>query len=43
MFVAMNRFQIIRGQENSFEQVWLSRDTHLGGVVPAEIYIRQYW
>jgi heme-degrading monooxygenase HmoA len=32
MFIAMNRFQVIRGQENSFEQVWLSRDTHLGRV-----------
>jgi len=32
MFIAMNRFQVIRGQEESFEQVWLSRDTHLGGV-----------
>ena len=32
MFIAMNRFQVIRGQEESFEQVWLSRDTHLGDV-----------
>jgi heme-degrading monooxygenase HmoA len=32
MFIAMNRFQVIRGQEESFEQVWLSRDTHLSGV-----------
>ncbi|MFZ5778795.1 MAG: antibiotic biosynthesis monooxygenase family protein [Pseudomonadota bacterium] len=29
MFIAMNRFQVIRGQEEAFEQVWLSRDTHL--------------
>lgn len=32
MFIAMNRFQVIRGQEEAFEQVWLSRDTHLGAV-----------
>lgn len=32
MFIAMNRFQVIRGQEEAFEQVWLSRDTHLGTV-----------
>jgi heme-degrading monooxygenase HmoA len=32
MFIAMNRFQVIRGQEEAFEQVWLSRDIHLGGV-----------
>lgn len=29
MFIAMNRFQIIPGQEAAFEQVWTSRDTHL--------------
>lgn len=29
MFIAMNRFQIIPGQEDAFEQVWTSRDTHL--------------
>ena len=32
MFIAMNRFQVIIGQEESFQQVWLSRDTHLGEV-----------
>lgn len=32
MFIAMNRFQVILGQEESFQQVWLSRDTHLVGV-----------
>ena len=32
MFIAMNRFQIIPGQEDAFEQVWLSRDTYLDGV-----------
>jgi heme-degrading monooxygenase HmoA len=29
MFIAMNRFQVVRGQEKAFEAVWLSRDTHL--------------
>lgn len=32
MFIAMNRFQVIRGQEEAFENVWLSRDTFLDGV-----------
>lgn len=29
MFIAMNRFQVLRGQEKAFEAVWLSRETHL--------------
>jgi heme-degrading monooxygenase HmoA len=29
MFIAMNRFQVARGSEQAFEQVWLSRDSHL--------------
>lgn len=29
MFIAMNRFQVLRGQEQAFEAVWLSRETHL--------------
>jgi len=29
MFIAMNRFRVKRGSEEAFEQVWLSRDTHL--------------
>jgi len=29
MFIAMNRFQVARGSEQDFEQVWLSRDSHL--------------
>jgi len=32
MFIAMNRFQVIPGEEEAFEQVWLSRDTYLDGV-----------
>lgn len=32
MFIAMNRFQVIPGEEGAFEQVWLSRDSHLSGV-----------
>jgi heme-degrading monooxygenase HmoA len=32
MFIAMNRFQVIRGSEAAFEQVWLSRDSHLDKV-----------
>ena len=29
MFIALNRFQVVRGQEAAFEAVWLSRETHL--------------
>jgi heme-degrading monooxygenase HmoA len=32
MFIAMNRFKVIRGAETDFEQVWTSRDTYLDGV-----------
>jgi heme-degrading monooxygenase HmoA len=32
MFIAMNRFRVKKGSEKEFEQVWLSRDTHLNGV-----------
>jgi heme-degrading monooxygenase HmoA len=29
MFIAMNRFRVVRGSETDFEKVWTSRDTHL--------------
>src|SRR5205823_13860255 len=29
MFIAMNRFRVAKGSEAAFEQVWISRDTHL--------------
>jgi heme-degrading monooxygenase HmoA len=32
MFIAMNRFKVVRGAEGEFEQVWTGRDTHLQGV-----------
>jgi heme-degrading monooxygenase HmoA len=32
MFIAMNRFQVLRGNEKAFEDVWLGRDTYLEGV-----------
>jgi heme-degrading monooxygenase HmoA len=32
MFIAMNRFRVIKGSEEDFERVWLSRDTHLTDV-----------
>lgn len=32
MFIAMNRFQIVPGEEEAFEQVWKTRDSHLEGV-----------
>jgi heme-degrading monooxygenase HmoA len=32
MFIAMNRFHVLRGSEADFEAVWTSRDTHLRDV-----------
>jgi heme-degrading monooxygenase HmoA len=29
MFIAMNRFRVLKGHEGDFEHIWLSRDTHL--------------
>ena len=31
MYIAMNRFAVLPGQEAAFEEVWLSRETHLDG------------
>jgi heme-degrading monooxygenase HmoA len=32
MFIAMNRFRVIKGSEADFERVWLSRDSYLDKV-----------
>ena len=32
MFIAMNRFRIVLGQEKVFEEIWRSRDSQLEGV-----------
>jgi hypothetical protein len=32
MYIAMNRFRVAKGSEAAFEQVWLSRDSHLDKV-----------
>ena len=32
MFIAMNRFQVAKGQEGEFEKVWSERDTQLDRV-----------
>ena len=32
MFIAMNRFSVIPGEEKAFEAVWMGRDSHLAGV-----------
>lgn len=32
MFLTMNRFKVARGREDSFEELWLSRDSHLKSV-----------
>ena len=30
MFIAMNRFQVIKGKEQAFETVWKTRESYLG-------------
>ncbi len=32
MFIAMNRFRIVKGAEAEFERIWAERDTHLRDV-----------
>ena len=32
MYIAMNRFKVIKGQETTFEQRWLDRDSYLAQV-----------
>lgn len=32
MFIAMNRFRVVAGKEQEFEQVWRERETYLDGV-----------
>lgn len=32
MFIAMNRFKVLAGAEQEFEQMWLNRDSFLAGV-----------
>ena len=32
MYIAMNRFKIVPGKEEDFEEVWATRDTHLDQV-----------
>jgi heme-degrading monooxygenase HmoA len=32
MYIAMNRFKVLRGAESAFENVWLSRDSRLDRV-----------
>ena len=32
MFIAMNRFRVAKASEEAFENVWLSRDSHLDTV-----------
>ena len=32
MYIAMNRFEIARGSEETFEKLWRERESHLDGV-----------
>jgi heme-degrading monooxygenase HmoA len=32
MFIAMNRFRVVKGGEAAFEKVWLSRDSYIDTV-----------
>jgi len=33
MYIAMNRFRVAKGSEAAFENVWMSRETHLDKVL----------
>jgi heme-degrading monooxygenase HmoA len=33
MFIAINRFRVAKGQEASFEHVWMSRERTTSGIV----------
>lgn len=33
MFVAMNRFKVVPGQEEEFERIWKERESYLKGTV----------
>ena len=32
MYIAMNRFCVVKGEEAAFERIWTDRDTHLTAV-----------
>ena len=32
MYIAMNRFKVLKEERDAFEHMWLSRDTHLNAV-----------
>ncbi|MGF1501325.1 MAG: antibiotic biosynthesis monooxygenase family protein [Paracoccaceae bacterium] len=32
MYIAMNRFRVVKGREAEFEAVWTGRESHLAGV-----------
>ena len=32
MYIAMNRFKIVKGREQDFEKIWKQRDSHLKNV-----------
>ena len=32
MFIAMNRFKVVKGEEKAFEDLWLNRESHLDTV-----------
>ena len=38
MFIATNRFQVVPHEAAAFEEVWLSRDSHLVGVPGFEAF-----
>ena len=38
MYIAMNRFQVRRGSEAAFEEVWQRRDSHLATVPGFQVF-----
>ena len=38
-YIAMNRFKIVIGREEDFENIWRNRETHLDGVSGFEVLL----
>lgn len=38
MFIAMNRFKVVKGHEAQFEEIWRNRDSRLGDVPGFEAF-----
>ena len=41
MFIAMNRFQVVKGSEEAFERMWQGRDSYLNEM--AGLFTSAFW